>query len=195
MTDHLNNHHTAITMETRGGRVFHYQGDSLDDININDIASALSKCCRFVGHCRRFYSVAEHSYYASYQVPPAYAYAALLHDASEAYLSDIASPIKRQMPEYKVIEEGLMDRIAKRFELEPKFWHDPIIKRADMEMLKTEAYQLFDSKGAGWGIPEDLEMYPHVLTCYNPDAAEMLFLRRFEELDREREMIYDLENK
>lgn len=184
MTDTLNKHHTAVTVETRSGRVFHYQADDTNDIDITDIASALSKCCRFVGHCRRFYSVAEHSIYASYHVPAEYAMRALLHDASEAYLSDIASPIKRQMPEYKVIEERLMERIARRFNLEPNFWHDPVIKRADMEMLKTEAYFLFDSKGAGWGIPEDLEMYTGTLVCYNPDAAEMLFLKRYEELTR-----------
>lgn len=178
----LNNHHTAVTIETRGGRVFHYQSTSPDDVDIRDIASALSKCCRFVGHCRRFYSVAEHSVYASYMVPEPFALRALLHDASEAYLSDIASPIKRQMPEYKAIEDILMAKISAKFELEPEFEKNPIIKKADMEMLKTEAYHLFDSKGAGWGIPEDLEMYTGVLHCYNPDAAEMLFMKRYKDL-------------
>ncbi len=181
MTAQENNHHANISIETRGGRMFHYFGESLDEIDIHDIAAALSKMCRFVGHCRRFYSVAEHSVYVSRIVPEEFAMAGLLHDASEAYLSDMASPIKKQMPEYKKIEHGIMEKVAKKFVMPELFWESPEIKKADMDMLRTEAYALFDGKGLNWGIP-DGDVWTGEIRCYNPDAAQMLFLARYREL-------------
>jgi 5'-deoxynucleotidase YfbR-like HD superfamily hydrolase len=178
-----NKHHTDTTIETRGGRVFHYFGDDLAEINIHDIAASLSKMCRFVGHCRDFYSVAEHSVYVSHLVPQEMALAGLLHDASEAYLSDMASPIKKQMPEYKQIEHVIMGKIAKRFDLPKLFWELTEIKKADMDMLKTEAFYMFDSQGEGWGIPEHVELQEEMEPQYyiHYDAYDM-FMQRYEEL-------------
>lgn len=63
---------------------------------VDDIAHALSMKCRFTGHCREFYSIAEHSVRVSLLVRPELRLAALLHDAAEAYLPDLARPIKSQ---------------------------------------------------------------------------------------------------
>ncbi len=77
-------------IQVRSGRKFHPLDPRPEDVDINDIAHALSNLCRFTGHCTDFYSVAQHSVIASQIVPPASALAALLHDASEAYMGDIS---------------------------------------------------------------------------------------------------------
>ena len=77
------------------------------EVNMLDIAHALSMICRFNGHTQFFYSVAEHSircaYHAHEQWPDRIELqlAALLHDASEAYLCDIPRPVKLQLPDYR----------------------------------------------------------------------------------------------
>lgn len=89
-----------------------------DKILIEDIAHGLSLQCRFSGHTKEFYSVAEHSIWVANMVPHEQRLAALLHDASEAYLTDMPKPIKELMPEYKQIENSLMTAIAQKFGFE-----------------------------------------------------------------------------
>jgi len=92
-------------------------------VDLKDIASALSKLCRFGGHCREFYSVAEHSVLASVMMrqcksnDPLLIRWALLHDASEAYVVDIPRPAKRQLSEYMRIEDAIQRAVAERFGL------------------------------------------------------------------------------
>lgn len=143
-------------IETVNGNKFWFTGDSIDGIEIDDIAHALSNLCRFTGHCKEFYSVAEHSVHVAYLLPPEKFMWGLLHDASEAYLADIASPVKQLLPEYKVLEEKIMDRVARRFNLPEKFWHDPDVKRADWMQLRSESRELLPSKGKDWYFPKDI---------------------------------------
>jgi hypothetical protein len=87
-----------------------------EDICIEDIAHALSLLCRFGGHCKKFYSVAEHSLLVSeILMGGEFAFEGLMHDASEAYLVDMPSPIKELMPQYREIEHNLMLVIAKKY--------------------------------------------------------------------------------
>jgi hypothetical protein len=169
-------------IETIGGRIFHYLGDDTDGIAIDDIAGALSKCCRYTGHCNKFYSVAEHSFFVSLHVPREFALEGLLHDASEAYLSDIASPVKQLMPEYKAIEDKIMARIAKKFNLEADFHKSPDVKEADWAMLMTEARFLLPSRGEKWFFPEGQKPSIYRPVCWSPDAAAIMFMQRFWEL-------------
>src|SRR5690348_18006267 len=101
------------TIHTFTGRTFCPLDPKPEDIDIQDIAHALSCQCRFTGHSRKFYSVAEHCVRVSLLVSPDLQLAALLHDASEAYLSDVARPIKRlpAMAEYRRTEEALQRQI------------------------------------------------------------------------------------
>jgi hypothetical protein len=80
-----------------------------DDIDIRDIAHALSNMCRFNGHCRQFYSVAEHSVRVAEMVPDEQILAALLHDRAEAYLPDMTRPVKYrdEMAFYRLLEQGV----------------------------------------------------------------------------------------
>lgn len=169
--------------------IWTYTDRRVDPINptpdmfaIEDIAHALANQCRFTGHVRKFYSVAEHSYHASFLVPEKYALWALLHDASEAYLADLARPIKKAEglgPTYLKYEERLMESIAKAFKLS---WPMPKeITVADNLMLSAEIYDLLPASfGKAWGIQERAEV--NVSKPYTPDQAELAFLRRYYDL-------------
>src|SRR5215213_11515028 len=89
----------------------------IDQIDIIDIAHALSNMCRYAGHVRKFYSVAEHSILASYYVFEDEALEALLHDATEAYLVDVPKPYKHMLPDYCKYEDRLHGVISLKFQL------------------------------------------------------------------------------
>lgn len=93
-----------------------------EEIDIIDIAHALSLLCRANGHIRHFYSIAQHSLNCSKEaeargLSEKIQLACLLHDASEAYISDITRPVKRSLPQYVEFEEVLQNRIFDRFSL------------------------------------------------------------------------------
>lgn len=109
----------------------------MDMICIEDIAHALSYQCRFGGHLPKFYSVAQHSLNCSYLMDnKELKLAALLHDASEAYLLDIPRPIKQGLSNYKEIEDGLMKLIAEKFGFEYPLHSE--VKKIDELMLQLE---------------------------------------------------------
>ena len=107
-----------------------------EKINIEDIAHSLSMQCRFAGHLPKFYSVAQHSVQCSFMVAPKFKLQALLHDASEAYLLDIPSPVKNLIPFYKQAENKLMDMIADKFGFTYPL-QEPV-EAADKQMLQFE---------------------------------------------------------
>jgi len=96
-------------IETYTGKKLYFLEPKPEQIDIEDIATALSNECRFGGHTKSFYSVAEHSILVATICPAPLALVGLLHDASEAYLRDIASPIKQYLANYKELEEKLMN--------------------------------------------------------------------------------------
>lgn len=106
-------------------------------ICIEDIAHSLSMQCRFGGHVPNFYSVAQHSLNCSYLTETdSLKLQALMHDASEAYLLDMPSPIKKHLPDYKRIENNLMAVIAKKFNFG---WPlDIEVKKVDELMFQQE---------------------------------------------------------
>src|ERR1051325_11429351 len=105
-------------MQTFSGRRFYPLSPRSDELDPADIAHALSLLCRYGGHVERFYSVAEHCVLMSEWVDPANALAALLHDATEAYVVDVPRPLKRQLAGYREIEAAVWLAIATRFGLE-----------------------------------------------------------------------------
>ena len=136
------------------GIQFDLQNPTPEMVQIQDIAAALSKLCRFNGHTTSFYSVAQHSVAVSEIVPLEYAFEALLHDAAEAYIGDMTSPLKSMLPEYRRIEEKVETVIRERFGLASK---SAIVKEADLKMLKEEQKKLmracFDSRPSRAFIP------------------------------------------
>ena len=153
-----------------------------EEIDIRDIAHALSNLCRFTGHVRTFYSVAEHSVRVSRACDPADALWGLLHDASEAYLADMSRPMKRSFqfgPIYCAVEEHLMRIICIKFGLSKDCPES--VKVADTRLLMTEKRDLMHGCNKPWeDIGEPLE--GTIIPAYNPGQAARSFLRRFEQL-------------
>lgn len=92
----------------------------INDIDIKDIAHALSLVCRGGGHVIQFYSVAQHCLVCAEEArlrghSARVQLGALLHDGSEAYMSDLVRPVKEQIPQYRIIENRLIDTIWEAF--------------------------------------------------------------------------------
>lgn len=138
------------TILTHSGIEFDVCNPDPDLIEIEDIAHALSHICRFTGHTKHFYSVAQHSYLCATLVPPEHALEALLHDAAEAYIGDVSSPLKAQLPGYQVIEANLEQAIRQRFGLPTQ--KTPWVKEADLQMLAAEKAQLMPQFDEPWDI-------------------------------------------
>jgi len=129
---------------TYTGVKFYILNPKPDDINERDIAHALSLLCRGNGHLYHFYSVAQHSLNCYYEaVARGYSkrlkLALLLHDASEAYISDITRPVKRNLSDYCEIEKMIQDCVYKHFGLDDLTEQElEIIKEIDDNMLCIE---------------------------------------------------------
>ena len=146
------------------GKIRTYTGKHVDVFNpdpetilIEDIAHALANLPRWGGHLQKKYSVAQHCIYCAYLAPEKHKLEALLHDAAEAYLLDMPSPIKRQLPNYKQLEDNLLRVIADRFGIQYPF--DPIIKQIDRDLLKMEYENIMLGEHCS-PLKEDL--FPHL---------------------------------
>ena len=167
-------------IETFSGGKFHFLTPQPEEIDIQDIAHALSLTCRFAGHTRVFYSVAEHSIRVAEIVPNKYKLLALLHDASEAYLPDLPRPEKASMPIFKSMEEVILQAIWRKYNIDFMLTTDGVVKEADNILLATEARDLMKNTD-GWApLPEPLEQAEFIET-YSSSFAESLFLIRFKE--------------
>lgn len=172
---------TGYWIETISGRRIDPVMPDPRQIDIGDIAHALANQCRFTGHVSSFFSVAQHSVLVSLIVDEEYALEGLLHDASEAYLSDLARPVKVQ-PAFKAVygvaEERLMFVIAEVFAL-----HWPIpkeVKVADEALLRAEARDLLPNSSGWWR--EGGDPWPEPVVPVDPVEARRMFLARYAQL-------------
>lgn len=136
--------------------------------DIESIAAALSHINRFNGHVGA-YSVAQHSVLVALQLPRELRLSGLLHDASEAYLGDITSPLKSLLPEYRAIEDMYHDVIDQAFGVDTR---NPAVAVADLRMLVTEAKSF--ELGLD-GFPQ-VEPYDFEIARITPDVARDMFL-------------------
>lgn len=162
-------------IQTFTGKKFYPLDPRPKDICIEDIAHALSLTCRFNGHSKVFYSVAEHSTRMSSANLLGDPKWFLMHDAAEAYLSDIPSPIKPMLPEFKEIENHILSVIGETFKLGDLNHQE--IKYGDLVMLATEKRDILMPGGPEWGLslPEPL---PVKILPWDSTSAEMCFLFR-----------------
>lgn len=165
-------------IQTATGRQFWPMDPRPNEVFLDDIAHALSLLCRFGGHCLRFYSVAEHSVLLSRAAPRPYKKWALLHDASEAYVVDVPSPIKPALVGYKPLEQRVMQAIALRFNLHLGL--PDIVKKLDRAILMDEQRQNMAASAVAWS--NSVEPLGVVLQFWDPERARAEFLREFETL-------------
>lgn len=176
-------------IQTYSGKQVNLLNPSPDSIVIQDIAHALSQLCRFTGHTRYHYSVAQHSVYVSYFCNQENALYGLLHDASEMLISDINSPLKNteQLKGYKELEKKIQKTIYNKFGL---FEEEPTdVKKADLIMLATEARDLMSPLHSDW--KNQYNPIPFKIERMTPDEAEDMFMKRFYELTGFGEDAYD----
>lgn len=178
--------------QTFSGRMFWPLDPRPEEVAIEDIAHALSMICRYNGHSRFFYSVAQHSVLVSHHVPAEHALWGLMHDAHEAYVGDMVRPLKggafhalhpNDIADDAVsrshIEERIQDAICHAFGMpmgEPRE-----VKRIDMAILGNEMRDLMAPPPEPWDLPEP-PIPGLTITSWSPEYAEEMFIRRFHEL-------------
>lgn len=171
---------SAAWIQTHSGRRFCPTNPNPDAIVIQDIAHALSMQCRFSGHSKYFYSVAQHSVLVSYICDSQDALWGLLHDASEAYLVDVPRPIKRsgKFQAYIDFESKMQEAVCRRFGL--PLAEPPSVKKADTALLATEARDLMSPLHSDWTQPCD--PLPFLIEPWDHGKAKDRFMKRFFEL-------------
>ena len=164
----------------------------VEDIDMLDIAHSLALQCRFTGHCRVFYSVAEHSLhvYDALRESTKAGYSqsteewnalrwALMHDAAEAYMTDIPRPVKRSITGWREVEQHIEETIAKRFGLVLPI--PDVVKHFDSVLLATEARDLMAPPPQTWvAMPDPLR---HCIRPLPWQVAEARFLHQAAVLD------------
>ena len=152
---------------------------------IEEIAMALSKLCRFTGHCRGHYSVAQHSVLVSTIVSPEQALSALLHDASEAYTGDINKPLKMLLgKEFKEIEDSITAAIYEQFGLPLTCSEE--VHDADLIAVLTEKRDLMPHDPIPWSFEAEYEdrLREETINPMSWEVAYYYFMKRYTELTK-----------
>lgn len=182
--------HKAQWMQTYTGKKFYPTAPIVADIDILDIAHSLSMQCRYNGHVKEFYSVAEHCVLMSYAVEKSHnkelAFEALLHDATEAYVGDMVRPLKIQMPEFQEAERIIAEAIGERFGAPSSSAMSPEVKDADNRILLDEKAALMGLSPGKWEV-DNLPSLRVYIKAWDPITARNKYLQRFNELAPETE--------
>lgn len=190
MTDRASQHQVGrgrhgAWMQTYTGRRFWPLDPRSREIEIADIAHGLAMTCRYGGHARRFYSVAEHAVLVSQFVPPEYARHGLLHDSAEAYVGDMVRPLKHQpeMDPFRLAEARIEVEVSRRFGLRWTPEALEAVKRVDDRILVDEIRVLMKRPKlyTGGALRYKRRLGAQVLGL-PPDAAEQVFIARFRQL-------------
>lgn len=190
--------------QTFTGKLVDAENPTPEMIDIEDIAHALSMTCRFGGHCRDFYSVAEHSVLVEQYgtLPPHLIHttgpeivcarlALLLHDAAEAYIGDIITPVKDLLSNTPLVENKWLAAIEQKFDLQNSLsLPDQYVKDADLMVLSHEIVALFTSVRPEWWAkfnpPSQSFFAGGIIQCWAPAEARRRFLHTFQELQLQR---------
>jgi hypothetical protein len=145
-------------------------------IDPRDIAHSLAHLCRFNGHTREFYSVAQHCCMVAELVPDEDKLAALLHDATEAYIGDMVRPLKQWMHAYQDVENWIWERICTRFDLAQDL--PPSVRQADLIALATERRDLMPTDPAIWDCLIGIEPMVETIRPWSATEARLTFHQR-----------------
>jgi uncharacterized protein len=174
-------------MNRRGNWMLSLKGHQLwpmdlrpEDLDIEEIAHALSNICRFGGHCRTFYSVAQHSVFVAECVSTPNKRTALLHDATEAYVGDVVRPLKVNLVGYEEIESAAWQAVSSAFRLPEHLPEE--VELADARVLLAEKRDLLNNRNDHvWDFPQcrfpDASPFPaRPISPLLPTEARRLFL-------------------
>ncbi len=175
--DAMNTPGSTSKIQTWSGLLFDITDPDPAQVDIRDIAHSLANQCRFNGHCQKFYSVAEHSVLVSRIVSAEFALEALLHDAAEAYVSDLPSPVKECLSGFSRFEENVHAVIAEKFGVPAEI--SSAVSDADRLAFAAEMEGLMKLVADPWHSVGGAD-----LRCLPPERAKGLFLERFEGLTR-----------
>ena len=175
---------------THSGRKFDLANPNADMVDPTDIAHSLSMQCRFNGHTSSFYSVAQHCCLVADLVPAEHQLAALLHDATEAYVGDMVRPLKEGMRDYanaigapciyESTERRVWIAICQRFDVDPTL--PASVKHADLVALATEKRDLMPSHPEPWPCLQGIAPTQAKIGPLNPSAAAILYHHRLMQL-------------
>lgn len=162
------------------GRPFYLLYPFESVIDIEDIAYSLARQCRFNGHVREYFSVAQHCVLVSDHVPEGLEMSGLLHDAAEAYTGDISQPLKSLLDGgFSAIEDRIEAAVAKQFD-QP--WpRDLRVKIQDLRSYETERRDVCALNGE-YSQVTAYDPWPEKIRSWSPEYAEQEFLDRFVEL-------------
>lgn len=169
-------------IQTMSGKSFHPFNPSKEEIVIEDIAHGLSNTCRFGGQCSHFYSVAQHCCLMAELVPRYARFWALMHDAAEAYIGDMPTPIKEGLPEFKQMEDKILDLIIEEFNIPITTHTHSLVKKADRWLCAMEARKLMDRPD--WAeevLATPYFVNPKQITIeeWSPNRAKTTFVLKF----------------
>jgi len=162
------------------GHYFNFIDPTHNVVRVTDIAHALSNICRFAGHTREFYSVAQHSVLVSELVSSENALIGLFHDAVEAYVGDVTRPLKNLLPDYRAIEARVQADIFQKLGLPANIPEE--VKKADVILLATEQRDLMPEHDDEWALIFGVDPLPNSIVPWSPDEAYEYFLERYREL-------------
>lgn len=164
------------TIETCSGRYVDVRHPDPATIDAMDIAHALSMQCRFNGHVRAFYSVAEHCVRVARHLPTELCVHGLLHDAAEAYVGDVVTPVKRWLYGFAGMEDRTLRAIYTRLQvLCPNAAERKLVHQADLLALREEAWALLPSQGR-WCADSQVKTPAFPVLCLSPLVAKELWL-------------------
>ncbi len=163
------------------GGFFDFRNPENSVYSVEDIARNLSHVNRFTGSTDKPYSVAQHSLLVSlYLEQKGYdkkvQMIGLMHDCSEAFLNDIAKPLKEMLPDYRKIEHKVEKAIFEKYDL--PFPMEPMIKEGDNAVFVAERQQLQPDVPVGLDIPAA----PFKIVPWTAEKAKREFLKRYKEL-------------
>jgi anaerobic glycerol-3-phosphate dehydrogenase len=153
-----------------------------EEIRIKDIAHSLALQCRWNGHCRKFYSVAQHSVMVSRKAElecPEAALWGLMHDATEAYMCDIPRPIKPLLTGYKEAENRLAQVICEKYNIPVTKEIYDHVKAADDDELDIEAQSLLNKSVIPWRASGYKVATADHINPWSWEEAKEAFLKRF----------------
>lgn len=163
----------------QSGAWFDFLDPESSEFRIEDIAAGLSNTCRYAGQCSAFYSVAEHSLLVS-EIAHDHAYAALMHDAAEAFIGDITRPLKQLLPDFRQIEARVEKAIFNRFNVPLPMPKE--VKAADLRVLAAEQAQIMPRETSLWAFADGIEPAPITVRCLTSRQAKEAFLERYRNL-------------